>query len=645
MLITTSQRLAIEFPPLKTNTGVERVTLGSEITVCQTRQVKEVLNAFASLFQGKPGKTDLVQHDIVTEVGKVVRLRPYRIPEAQRVVIDKEVEAMLQDGIIEPSNSPWCSPVVLVPKPNGTLRFCIDFRQLNKVSKFDTYPMPRVDELIEGLGNAMYLSTLDLTKGYWQIPLTQSAKEKTAFSTQSGLYHFNVLPFGLHGAPATFQRLMDHLLRSHSGYAAAYLDDIVVFSPSWESHLRHLTEVFHSIQKAGLTVNPEKCVIATQSVRYLGYQIQKGRIMPQMEKVQAIRDIPLPSTKKDLRFFLGLVGYYRRFIPRFSELASPLTDLLRKNKSVDPTQWSEEQDESFRALKHVLCSGPVLQCPDFEKSFTLQTDASDHGLGAVLSQEDAEGLLRPVVFISRKLRPGEMHYATIEKECLAIKWALEALQYYLLGRVFTLLTDHAPLVWLSQNKDSNARVLRWFLALQPFSFQTIHRAGKLQGNADYLSRHALAQWPDRPLSWERQCSRGPSPRLHKGGKMAATEFQPFTQVSTPAFRNSRTEKPEGEEHGARQPGEERQDNEGENAGQDESTKDVTLSLPRTALRGVKSSTPTEYLEGLTKATTRNPQRKTEASPASGRQHGITWKEPNIVRTGLNWLHRLSGDRR
>ena len=530
LMVTSTQPLSIEYPPLGVQKGIELVQLGSGITTEQKQQVKAVLHGFDSLFRGKPGRTTLVQHDIVTEVGKVVRLRPYRIPEARKVVVEKEVEEMLREGIIEPSNSPWCSPVVLVPKPNGTLRFCIDFRQLNKVSRFDTYPMPRVDELVEGLGKAEYLTTLDLTKGYWQIPLTVSAKEKTAFSTQSGLYQFKVLPFGLHGAPATFQRLMDHILRPHTAYAAAYLDDIVVFSPSWEIHLEHLTAVFSSIQQAGLTVNPEKCLVATDSIKYLGYHIQKGTIRPQVEKVQAIRDIPRPSTKKEVRSFLGLVGYYRRFIPQFSELASPLTDMLKKNRPAKITQWFPEQERSFRTLKEVLCCSPLLICPNFQKTFTLQTDASGHGLGAVLSQEGLDGELHPVVFVSRKLLERETHYATIEKECLAIKWALEALQYYLLGRTFTLVTDHAPLVWLSQNKDSNARVLRWFLALQPFSFQTVHRPGKLHGNADYLSRFSGSQWPERPLSWGRNCDGSTE---SSGEKMAAAATTAVHTVDKP----------------------------------------------------------------------------------------------------------------
>ena len=343
---------------------------------------------------------------------------------------------------------------------------------------------------------------------------------------------------------------MDHILRPHLAYTATYLDDIVIFSPSWEDHLEHLAKVFKTIAEAGLTINPEKCMIAAKSIQYLGYTIKEGLIEPQMSKVEAILNIPIPSNKKEIRSFLGLVGYYRRFIPRFSELASPLTEMLKKGRSVDPEKWTKEEHHSFEVLRKTLCKHPVLLCPDFTKPFVLQTDASGYGLGAVLSQSDAENAVKPVVFISRKLLPRELHYATIEKECLAIKWALETLQYYLLGRTFTLVTDHAPLVWLSRNKDTNSRVLRWFLALQPFSFQTVHRPGRMQSNVDYLSRTPCTNWPDRPLSREGYCGRGPIIE----GKMAAGLRHNSREVGAPVFGAGAPEKEEPEGQSRRKPG-------------------------------------------------------------------------------------------
>ncbi|KAJ1177696.1 hypothetical protein NDU88_002948 [Pleurodeles waltl] len=331
---------------------------------------------------------------------------------------------MIELGVIEPSVSPWCSPVVLVPKPDGSIRFCIDFRKLNSISLFDTYPIPRVDDVLEKIGRAKYMSTLDLTKGYWQIPLFPEDKEKTAFSTQSGLYQFTVLPFGLHGAPATFQRLMDHLLKPFSKFAAAYLDDVVIFSNTWIEHLEHLSQVFDTLATAGLTANPKKCMLGKTDISYLGYIIGDGKLRPQMSKIEAISNAPNPKTKKDLRSFLGLVGYYRRFIPAYSTLAAPLTDLLAKSLPNILAPFSEIQRASLDTLRSILTTEPVLQCPDFSKPFHLYTDASNVGLGGVLAQPDQDGRDHPIVFISRKLLPRECHYPIIEKECLAIKFGI-----------------------------------------------------------------------------------------------------------------------------------------------------------------------------------------------------------------------------
>ncbi len=393
---------------------------------------------------------------------------------------------MLRLGVIEPSRSPWSSPIVMVPKPDGTLRFCNDFRRLNEVSEFDSYPMPRVDELLDRLGRARFISTLDLTKGYWQVPLTEQAKPKTAFSTPSGHWQYRVLPFGLHGATATFQRMMDILLRPHQAYAAAYLDDVVVHSETWEGHVERLRKVLIELRRAGLTANPKKCHLALPEAQYLGYQVGRGLIKPQEKKVAAILSAPRPTSKTQVRAFLGLAGYYRCFIPNFSSLASPLTDLTRKGQP-EKIPWGPAEEEAFRKVKAALTSEPVFCAPDFNCPFLLQTDASNTGLGAVLSQVQ-DGEEHPVLYISRKLTPTEQRYATVEKEALAVKWAVLELRYYLLGHKFSLITDHAHLQWMARAKDTNARVTRWFLALQDFHFDVRHRAGAANANADGLSR-------------------------------------------------------------------------------------------------------------------------------------------------------------
>ncbi|KAL0163484.1 hypothetical protein M9458_042880 [Cirrhinus mrigala] len=377
------------------------------------------------------------------------------VPEARRQAIEEEVQQMLKLGVIEP-------PIVMVPKPDGTPRFCNDFRKLNEVSEFDAYPMPRVDELLDRLGRARFITTLDLTKGYWQVPLAKDAKPKTAFSTPSGHWQYKFLPFGLHGAPATFQRLMDIVLRPHQSYAAAYIDDVVIHSEHWDEHLSHLRRVLTELRRSGLTANPRKCHLALSEAKYLGYQVGRDLIKPQPKKVEAVQAAPRPSTKTQVRAFLGLAGYYRSFIPNFSSIASPLTDLTRKG-----------QPEKIE--------------PSNSRPFLVQTDASDTGLGAVLSQV-TDGEEHPVIYNSRKLTKPERNYAAVEKEALAVKWAVLELRYYLLGRRFTLVTDHAPLQWMARAKETNGRVTRWFLALQDFHFDVQHRSGVSNANADGLSR-------------------------------------------------------------------------------------------------------------------------------------------------------------
>lgn len=438
------------------------------------------------VFQKRPGHTYLVEHDIVLREGACPKRMSYRIPERLLEALRKELDEMLAMNIVEPSKSEWCSPVVLVPKKDGSLRFCIDFRYLNSVSKFDSYPTPRIEDLIDRLGKANYLTTIDLAKGYWQVPLSARSRELTAFRTPWGLYHFCKMPFGLHGAAATFQRLMDQVLADLTDFTAAYLDDIVIYSSTWEEHLQHLQVVIDHIRSAGLTINPSKCSIAKAETEYLGYVIGQGVIKPQVKRVQAIQKCPLPQTKSQIRSFLGMANWYRRFVPNFSVRAAVLTDLTRKN-CPNQIRWTGETEKAFQDIKNALCQGPVLCCPDFDRPFILQTDASDVGVGAVLLQGTQEDR-HPVAYISRKLFPREVRYSTVEKECLAVKWALDTFKYYLLGREFVLETDHRALQWMNQMKDSNARITRWYLSVQPYRFSIQHVPGRDNATADFLSR-------------------------------------------------------------------------------------------------------------------------------------------------------------
>ena len=473
--------LTCDFPQ-----GSPPVPIGEELSPPQVQDLKELISRSTDIFSELPGRTRAIMHDIHTTPGKVVRQRPYRIPEARRVAIKQEVTKMLGLGVIEESHSPWSSPIVIVPKPDGSLRFCNDFRKLNEISAFDAYPMPRVDELIERLGPVRFVSTLDLTKGYWQVPLTERAKPKTAFSTPEGLYQYTVLPFGVHGAPATFQRLMDRVLRPHREYAAAYLDDIIIHSSTWELHLCHLEAVLGALRRAGLTANAKKCRMGLNETDYLGFTIGRGCVRPQQGKVEKIKNWPQPATQKQLKSYLGLIAYYQKFVKNFATVAGPLYEMTRQ---IHPKRltWTNETNAAFERLKSALCQEPVLISPDFNKPFLLQTDASGTGLGAVLAQV-VDGDEHPILFVSRKLLSHERNYATVEKECLAVKWAIHHLRYYLWGRSFTLITDHAPLKWMARNKDTNARVTRWFLELQDYHFTVEHRPGRQIPHADALSR-------------------------------------------------------------------------------------------------------------------------------------------------------------
>ena len=380
--IAERDELGPEVP--KSNNPVS-LRCGDQLSPSQRADIDRLQQHYADVFSPQPGRTSFIQHRVEIHPGVTVRSRPYRLPEHKRKVVQAELKAMVEMGVIEESNSAWCSPIVLVGKKDGSIWFCVDYRKVNEVSRFDAYPMPRVDELLDRLGTARFFTTLDLTKGYWQIPLSPESKEKTAFSTLYGLYQFVTLPFGLFGAPATFQRLMDRVLRPHAAYAAAYLDDVIIHSDSWAEHVRQVAAVLESLRQAGLTANPKKCAVGRREVRYLGYHLGGGQVRPQVDKTAAIAACPGPKTKKEVRRFWGLAGYYRRFIPNFAQLTSPLTDLTRKGAS-DPVQWTEQCQESLERVKQALCGEPLLHTPNFSLPFVLQTDASGRGLGAVLSQ-------------------------------------------------------------------------------------------------------------------------------------------------------------------------------------------------------------------------------------------------------------------
>lgn len=323
---------------------------------------------------------------------------------------------MLENSVVSESASPWAAPIVLVKKKDGSWRFCVDYRKLNALTHKDAYPLPRIEEALTGLKSAQYYSTLDLASGYWQVEMHPRDKEKTAFTTPFGLYEFNRMPFGLCNAPATFQRLMQRCLGNLvNDSLLIYLDDVIVFSPDFHSHLRHLEEVFQCLYNHGLKLQPKKCHLFQREVTYLGHVISEQGVATDPAKTAAVREWPAPQTVKQVKSFLGFAGYYRRFIPAFSKIATPLNALTRGTANHGKTttiNWSPECQQAFDQLKEALLSAPILAYADFSKPFRLYTDASLGGLGAVLAQEQ-DGKERVIAYASRSLQPRNAMTRTI----------------------------------------------------------------------------------------------------------------------------------------------------------------------------------------------------------------------------------------
>ena len=474
---------------------VQKLVDGIDIPLSSTQknQVQALLRENLKVFTlpGEPkGRTDWVKHEIHVETDVPIKQAVRRSPIHLREAAEEEVNKMLKDDVIEPSNSPWASPVVLVRKKDGSLRYCIDYRKLNAVTRKDSYPLPRIDDSLDTLKKAKYFSTLDLASGYWQIELTDDAKQKSAFCTTSGLYQFRVMPFGLTNAPATFQRLMERVLAGLQWkICLVYIDDIIIFSATVDDHLQQLNEVFSRLKIAGLKLKPKKCHLFQRKVQYLGHIVSEEGIETDPEKIEVIRQWDRPSNVSELRSFLGLCSYYRRFVPDFASISRPLIKLTEKNSKFE---WTDEQEESWRILKERLTSPPVLMYPDPEAAFILDTDASDFGIGAVLSQIQ-DGEERVVAYGSRVLTKQERRYCVTRRELLAVVHFMKYFRHYLIGKKFTLRTDHASLKWVKNFKEPEGQVARWLEILDTYDFDMVHRPGVKHGNADALSRGPCSQ--------------------------------------------------------------------------------------------------------------------------------------------------------
>ena len=501
--------------PPPTVARVETVASSPETTVQQMRnalrmdcdylseeeqqQVDDLVMQYLHVFSLDPldlGLTDVIEHTIDTGRHPPIKQAARRTPFILRQKIDELTKQMLEAGVVQPSKSPWASPVVLVRKKDGSHRFCVDYRRLNSATKMDVFPLPRIDDTLDMLAKTKYFTTLDLAAGYWQVKMDTNSQEKTAFATHSGLYEFTVMPFGLCNAPATFQRLMEAVLAGIARERCmVYLDDVLVVGKDFQEHLANLKAVFDRLRVAGLKLKPTKCYFGSDQVEYLGYIVSQGGISADPRKVVAIQDFPPPRDVKTLQSFLGLASYYRRFISGFSVVANPLFCLTRKNVEF---VWDAACQEAFDRLKELLTQAPVLAFPLFDQGFRLDTDASGSGLGAVLSQQQDDGSVRLIAFASRSLQPHEKNYGVTELEALGVVWAVKHFRPYLYGQTCDVYTDHEALRSLLNTPHPSGKLARWGLALQEVNLTIHYRPGRKNANADALSRSPSQELGEGP---------------------------------------------------------------------------------------------------------------------------------------------------
>ncbi|GAA6104764.1 protein turtle homolog B-like [Tachysurus ichikawai] len=458
------------------------------------RELKNLMLSWPTVCNQETGQTEVVKHRIITTDERPVRKKAYKISIEKQSFVESQIQELLEKKIIRPSSSPWAAPVVVVQKKDGGSRLCVDYRGLNAKTYLDAYPMPQIQDILESLHGAAVFTTLDLRSGYWQLEMEADSVQKTAFTTSSGLYEFLHLPFGLKNAAASFQRLMEHVLRELKGKCCmVYIDDGVVFSKNKQDHLQHLQQVFNCLHKAGLTLNLKKFNFIQKSLTFLGHVVSSEGIKTDPAKVSAVSSFPVPQSLKDVQRFLGLAGWYHRFIPKFSEKAAPLHALKKMNST---WTWTDQCQQAFDLIKQDLTQAPVLLSPDFNQTFRVQTDASEIGLGAVLTQESAGGE-HVIAYASRLLRGAEKSYSVAEKECLAVVWAVEKWRPYLEGRPFEVVTDHAALTWAFQHPKPSSRLVRWTIRLQGFHFTVKYRKGQCNVVPDVLSRvHGLTISPN-----------------------------------------------------------------------------------------------------------------------------------------------------
>lgn len=449
--------------------------------------IDEVMAQYADVFDTtKLGHCDVIPFKMDTGDAHPIKQKAYRTPHLKRQIIDKQIDEMLEAGVIVPSASPWASPITLVPKKDGGTRFCVDYRKVNAVTRRDSYPLPLIQDIFDQLEGATLFSTLDLKTGFWQIPIEKSSQDKTAFTCYRGLFNFTRMPFGVVNAPSIFQRTMDRVLHGLIGKICfVFIDDIVVYSRDPADHASALQQVLDRLREAGLKAKPSKCNIACKEVFLLGYQISSAGIAPCPEKTSAIANMEPPRNTREVRRFLGMAGYYRQTVPGYAAIAAPLNALLRLRAK---WEWTDQHEKAFRLLQQHLLSDNVLAFPQTNEPYALYTDACDYALGGILVQKDTQGVERVIQYVSHQFTEAERKWSTLEKEAYGVVYCLKKLRPYLFGATFEIFTDHKPLRALFQNEVANSRVQRWAVLIAEYGAPISYRKGVNNIRADMVSR-------------------------------------------------------------------------------------------------------------------------------------------------------------
>jgi len=513
--VTEPQPLLSENPAVKESLATMLSQVDPSVPADAKSQLSQLLESYKDVFSYSEfdlGCTGIVSHEIDTGDNRPFKqpLRPQ--PRAHLPAIDQLLHEMQSQGIIEPCQSEWASNIVLVKKKDGSIRFCVDYRKLNTLTRKDAYPLPRIETCLDTLAGAAWYSTFDLRSGFHQVSVSPSDVNKTTFVCHRGTFRFPRMPFGLCNAPSTFQRLMDTVLAGlNFEICLAYLDDIMVYSHDAKSHLERLATLFQRLREANLKLKPSKCHLMQKRVSFLGYTVSQDGIGTDPDKIAAVKDWPTPQNLRQCRAFVGLCQYYRRFVPDFSGIAAPLHALTKKGAHF---VWSDECQTAFTRLKEILTSADVLALPREDGMFILDCDASDKAIGAVLSQVQ-DGIEKPICYASQLYDRHQKNYNVTRKELLAVVTFTKKFRQYLLGAPFLVRSDHAALQWLKRTPEPIGQQARWLEILEEFDFTIEHRPGSKHTNADALSRRVdqvtvAPQTPDAIVDWPSEQDTDPS---------------------------------------------------------------------------------------------------------------------------------------